>query len=228
MLTVLTMQHNGGIFSPSVKNLREGNINIISLKNKNSLKKIKTMDFEKALIAPCAMDICGEYAKEYVCDNFRLVFLLPRVLAAATKLPLDELFVCAPPPHASKIIGACSSCAKLFSVVCEETDDFEALEKLYFSKGIVLRRVSAGASRVGKRAAAIKETGRCPAGMTCIDINKLGKIKLYGGELGKLAELCMEQTVETYLFGDVPLPEQGKISLNYGDGIFYLDRSEIL
>lgn len=228
MITVLAAENNGSFFSPSVRKRREKNINILYLKDKKSLKKLRKMDFERALIAPCAMEMCGEYAREYVFDNNTLLPFLPKILGSMRSLPVDELFVAAPPKRAAEIIDVCSSCANLFTVICKEDDDTDEFDRLYFNKGIILRRIAVPGSRVGKTALAVKDGGACPRGVGCVDLEKLGRIKFYGGELNVLSELCIEPTAELYSFGGISLPENGTISVNYGNGIFYLDRKEIL
>ncbi len=227
-MTVLAAETKGGFFSPPIRQVKKDNVNIIYLKGKKSLKKLKKLDFDRAVIAPCAMEICEGFAKSFTPSEGGPKERLPKILASMKTLPVDELFVSAKPEIAAEIIGICAGCAKLFTVISREEADPGLFDGLYFNRGIVLRRISSPDSRVGRSALCITDGGPCPRGVGCVDLRKLSRVKFYGGELNFLSRLCLEPTAELYAFGGVPLPKGGNISVNYGNEIFYLDRNEIL
>ncbi len=227
-MTVLAAETKGGFFSPSIRQVKKDNVNIIYLKGNKSLKKLKKTDFDRAVIAPCAMELCEGFAKKFTLTNGVPKERLPEILASMKSLPVDELFVSAKPVTAAEIIKICADCGKLFTVISREEADPGMFDGLYFNQGIVLRRVSRPDSRVGRSALCVTDGGPCPRGVDYVDMRRLGRVKFYGGELNFLSELCLEPTAELYAFGGVPLPKGGKISVNYGNEIFYLDRNEIL
>lgn len=228
MLKVVAARKSGGLFSPAVSREERSPAEILYLKNSRCLKKLKKTGPEHVLIAPTFSEQAAPYARVYEGGNAAEA-QLPRILAGLAALPVGELYISAGIERAAEIIGRCSGCARLFTVITKETGGQELFDRLYFDKGIILRRVAAPGSRVGATALCLTENGRSAPGVISVDLNRLGRLKFYGGPLDFLEEeLGIAPTAELYAFAGLSLPEKGKISKDHGDKIFYLDTGTIL
>lgn len=226
MLSVIAARKTGGVFSPSLVSENRGETQIIYIKDKRALKKLKKRGLKRALIAPSAMS-AAERARVFIPDNEEVLRRLPDILGSMAPLPVGELYLSMESQRAAEIIGVCSDCARLFTVVNKSVGGEEAFDKLYFNKGIVMRRVGAVSGRIGSTALCISDGGRPPAGVAYVDLSCLGRVRFYGGCLDFLEkEHGIAPTAELYAFAGIPLPDKGKISVNYGDKIFYLDMEE--
>ncbi len=228
MLTVIAARRSGGLFSPALSREERGPAEIFYLKNARALKKLKKAGRKNVLIAPTLSEQTAPYARVYEGDS-GAESQLPRILAALTPLPVGELYISAGIERAAQIIERCSGCARLFTVITKETGGQELFDRLYFDKGVILRRVTSPGSRVGATALCLTENGRSAPGVISLDLNRLGRLKFYGGPLDFLEEEHgLSPTAELYAFASLPLPDRGKISKDHGDKIFYLDTEMIL
>ena len=229
MLTVIAARKTGGVFSPSLALEDRGTAEIFYLKNRRSLKKLKKLGLEKALSAPSASEMTAGMTRQFVGDQNFAIRQLPRIMAGLAELPVGELYLSMKVARAAEIIDICAGCAKLFTVVTRETGGQELFDGLYFDKGVIMRRVSTPASRVGATALCLTENGRTPPGVMSLDLNRLGRLSFYGGPLDFLeAEHGISPTAELYELAGLPLPEKGRISKDYGDKILYLDTGTIM
>lgn len=228
MLTILAARKKGGVFSPSISREKRGSAEIIRLKNKKSLKKLKKQSAGKALISPSAMEIAGEYARQFTAEKDFALPLLPKILETLAPLPVGELFLSMSCQRAAEIIGVCEGCARLFTVISKETGGEDVFDDLYFNKGLILRRVSSPAARVGATALCVTENGRVPPAVASVDLGRLNRAKLRGGEMDFLEDLGISPTAELYAFAGLELPKNGKVSADWGDKILCLDIGEIL
>ncbi|MGN1097761.1 MAG: hypothetical protein ACI4SS_02570 [Clostridia bacterium] len=229
MLTILAARNKGGVFSPSISKESRGEIDIIYAKNKKSLKKLKKRGFDKVMIAPSALEMAGALAVQYTAEPDYAISALPRVLGSMAALPVGELYLSMNGERAAEIIDICSDCARLFTVISRQGGGEEAFDRLYFNKGIIMRRISAPNSRVGATALCVTEDGRVPPGVMSLDLRRLNRVKFLGGELDFLeTEFGVSPTAELYSFAGLSLPEKGEIRADYGDKILYLDTAEVL
>ncbi len=230
MLTVIAARKTGGVFSPPIEKENRGDVSLIYIKNRKALKKLKKMDCKKILAAPSAVEAADGFLKEYKTDNENLLPLLPRILGSLAPLPVGELYLAMDDSEkAAQIIDICVDCAKLFTVVSRKTGGEETFDRLYFNKGIIMRRIPAADSRIGATALCITDGGRSAPGVVSVDAGRLDRVRFYGGSLDFLEEaLGIMPTAGLYGFAGLPLPENGKISINYGDKILYLDSEEIM
>lgn len=229
MLAVIAARRSGGVFSPSLSHEDRGTAEIFYLKNRRALKKLKKLGRGRTLIAPSANEIAAGLGRQYVGDIGFALKQLPRVLAGLAELPVGELYLSMSAARAAEIIDICSGCAKLFTVVTRESGGQELFDGLYFNKGVIMRRVTTPGSRVGATALCVTENGRTPPGVMSLDLNRLGRLRFYGGPLDFLeAEQELSPTAELYEFAGLPLPDKGRISKDYGDKILYLDTGTIM
>ena len=229
MLTVLAARNSGGVFSHSLSLERRGGAEIAYLKNRRALKKLRKLSPGRVLVAPSAAEITEGLTRQFVGDNNFALRQLPRIMAGLAALPVGELYLSMGVVRAAEIIDICSDCAKLFTVVTRETGGQELFDDLYFEKGVILRRVSSPGSRVGTTALCITENGRTPPGVLSLDLNRLERLRFYGGPLDFLEEeQGISPTAELYEFAGLPLPENGEISRDYGEKILYLDTDAIM
>ena len=157
----------------------------------------------------------------------RFLPLLPETLRKKTALPLDELFISTEPRLAAEIVELCADCARLFTVISANELDSDVFDRLYFNKGLILRRVAAPGSRVGRRALCVTDGGRPPFGVEAIELAKLPRAVINGGPLAHLAALGLTPTAALYAFAGLPLPEDS-VTAEAGDEIFCLDIGGIL
>ena len=224
MLTVLAARKPGGVFSPAPRQESRGDAEIYYLKNLRSLKRLQKKGVTRAALAPSLHGAAGERASAYVPEGTEAIGRLPHILRGLASLPVGELYLSMAPERAAEIIGLCSDCAKLFSVITRETGKQEVFDRLYFDRGIILRRLSTPASRIGATALCVTEDGRTPPGVMSVDLRRIDRLKFYGGPLDFLEEeLGLSPTAELYAFAGLPLPRRGKISKDHGDKILYLD-----
>lgn len=229
MLTVLAARKSGGVFSPALESESRGETDIFYLKNKRALKKLKKRGLQRAVLASSAGEIAGGEAKQFSVEKSPALAQLPRILAGMARLPVGELYLSMDVEKAAEIIDLCSDCARLFTVVTRDTGGQEAFDRLYFNKGIIMRRVATTGSRVGATALCITDNGRTPPGVMSLDLRRIDRLKFYGGPLDFLErEHDIPPTAELYAFAGLPLPEKGNISKDYGDKILYLDIGTIM
>lgn len=224
MLTILAADDSSGFFSPSVRSAEEGGINFIRIKNGRALKKLQKLGVTKAAAAPSAAELLPlpKIPNPTAGADFRP--LLPKILSGLTALPADELFIAAPPEEAAEIIEICSDCARLFTVISRDETPAEIFDRLYFNKGLILRRIPSPIGRIGHAAAAIRSKGRTPHGLPCVELSSLPRIRVRGGALDfleKSGEIL--PTVELYALAELPIPENARIGPDCGDEIIYLD-----
>ena len=229
MLTVIAARKTGGIFTPPVSLEERKGTEIFYIKNRRSLKKLRKLGLGKALVAPSAVELASGLTRQFMGDNNYALNQLPRIMEGLAALPVGELYLSMKVARAAEIIDICADCAKLFTVVTRETGGQELFDGLYFEKGIIMRRVTTTGSRVGATALCITENGRTPPGVMSLDLNRLERLRFYGGPLDFLEEeQKISPTAELYQFAGLPLPEKGKISKDYGDKILYLDMRVIM
>lgn len=225
MLTILAAEENSGFFTPSIRKTEKNGVGIIYIKNKNSLKKLKKMGLTQAAAAPSAAALTG--AAVYRLGGGKFLPLLPKILSGMAALPVDELFVAAESTEAAEIIEICADCARLFTVISREEGRPEVFDKLYFNKGIILRRIASPHSRIGRTALCICGSGRAPCGVRSVRLDSLGRLRVSGGRLDFLKdEVGIVPTIELYALAEIPVT--GKIGPEYGDEIFYLDIGGIM
>ncbi len=227
MLTVVAARKSGGVFSPALIREERGPAEVFYLKNAQALKKLKKLGPKRAVAAPSAAELVGPAAKVWE-GGSESEIRLPQILAGLAKLPVGELYLFTGVERAAELIERCSGCARLFTVVTGETGGQELFDKLYFDRGVILRRVQSPASRVGATALSLTETGRTAPGVLSVDLTRLGRLKFYGGPLDPLEEEGLSPTAELYALAGLPLPENGVISKEHGDKILYLDTGTIL
>ena len=227
MLTVLAAEERSGIFTPVLQRHDRGAAEIFLLKKRSALKKLKKLGVKNAVLSPSVMPVAGDLAKAHSPDRSRFLWLLPRILGKKTELPLDELFISCSPAEAAEIIELCADCARLFTVISDRELPSEVFDGLYFNKGIILRRISSPGSRVGSRAMCVTDGGRPPLGVESIELGRLGRARLYGGELDALGDVGLDATAELYLLAGLTPPD-GPIGEGWGSEIFCLDMEEVL
>lgn len=225
MLTVVAANEKGGIFTPAILRTELGGAEVFALKNRAAVKKLKKAGVKRAVLAPSALRFALPRAKPVTADAKSCLPLLPRVLAAKTELPLDELFLAVPAAEAAEIIELCADCSRLFTVISAEELKSDVFDRLYFNKGIILRRISSTGSRVGRRALCLTDGARPPLGVEAFYLNKLGSVGLYG-ELDPLREIGIVPTAALYLMAGLPLPSSGAV--REGGENFFLDTEDIL
>lgn len=218
MLTVIAAGE-GGIFAPMLKRTENGPAEVYFMKNTAALKKLRRLGISGAVVAPSAMAMTK--ATVYAPDWKNYLRLLPRIIERRAELPLDELFISAEPEEAAEIIELCADCARLFTIISSRELKSEVFDSLYFNKGLILRRISAPGSRVGRRALCLTDGGRIPLGVESVELSSLGKTRLYG-ELDFLCEVGLIPTAELYSLAGLPLPETVSRE-EWGSEIFYLD-----
>ena len=218
MLTVIAAGESG-IFAPALKRTENGPAEIYFIKNPTAIKKLRRLGISSAVVAPSAMAMAK--ATVYAPDRKNYLRLLPRIIERRAELPLDELFISAEPEEAAEIIELCADCARLFTVISGRELKSDVFDSLYFNKGLILRRISAPGSRVGRRALCLTAGGRAPLGVESVELSRLGKTRL-SGELDFLREVGIFPTAELYSLAGLPLPET-IVSKECGGEIFYLD-----
>lgn len=226
MLTVLAAEKEGGLFSPPLRKSRAEAADIYYVKKPSAAKRLRKMGISRAALAPSAKELFPE-ARPLPAEWERFLPLLPKALQKRAALPLDELFISSRPDLAAEIVELCADCARLFTVISAQELDSDVFDRLYFNKGLIMRRVSAPGSRVGRRALCVSDGGRPPLGVENVELAKLGRAVVSGGPLDSLAEIGLTPTAALYDFAGLPLPEGG-VTAQTGDEIFCLDIGGIL
>ncbi len=229
MLTVVAARKSGGVFSPALRLESREAADIFYFKNLRALKKLRKKGVEKAALAASAREMAGDSARVFAPEGAGALAQLPRILSGLARLPVGELYLSMSPERAAEIIGLCPDCAKLFTVITAETGRQEVFDRLYFERGIILRRLRSPCSRVGATALCVTDGGRAVPGVASLDLGRINRLKFYGGPLDFLEEEHeLPPTAELYAFAGLPLPDSGMISKDYGDKILYLDIGENL
>ncbi len=229
MLKILAAHNKGGVFSPPIIVEQIHGAQIIRVRNDRALKKLKKHGQQRLVVAPSALELAGEAASEYRAGEDLTLPLLPRILSGMAELPVGELFVSMEAESAARVIETCCDCARLFTVISKKEGGYEAFDRLYFNKGIILRRVSTVVGRVGATALCVTRGGRAPMGVSSVDVDSLGRIRAPGGEYDAAFEAAgITPTVDLLALAGLTVPSDTKLSLNYGEKIFCLDTEKIM
>lgn len=226
MLTVVAAASGvrpAGLLCPRLRREEKNGVGLIFLKNSAAASGLKKLGVGRAVITPSAMELCREKAKPLVPDGEPPLCLLPRALTELAPLPVEELFVVAEPEKAAEIIELCYGCARLFTVICREEGRPEVFDRLYFNKGIILRRTDSPHIRLGGPALYVRVQGRVPRGVAGVETGSLWKQHVAGGELDFLkSELGLTPTVQLYSLAGLEIPANAKIGPGQSE-IFCLD-----
>ncbi len=224
VLTILTRASKCGIFSPALRRSEKSSVELIALKSARALKRLRKAGVKYAVASPSAAELLSLPALPSPALTLDYRPLLPEILAKKAALPLDELFISASPEEAAEIVEICSGCARLFTVIAKEEPPAGLFDNLYFSRGLILRRVFGPVRRVGKTAAAVlAREGAVPRSVPSIALSDLPRVIIRGGGLDFLEAEGISPSAELYaLAGLVPLP-RAEITADFSAGIIYLD-----
>ncbi len=229
MLKILAAQNKGGVFSPPVIVEQIHGAQMIRVRNGRALKKLKSQGRQLLLVAPSALELAGDAAFECRAGEELTLPYLPRILAGMADLPVGELFVSMEAESAARVIETCRDCARLFTVISKKEGGDEAFDRLYFNNGIILRRVRAAVGRVGATALCVTRGGHAPMGVSSVDIDSLGRIKIPGGEYAAaLKTVGITPTLDLLALVGPMAAEDAKLSPAQGEKIFCLDTGKIM